>query len=49
MLIPNEELKARIKEFIRSQEMKKQLDGGGVAMQSSKTTIQPTNGEMLID
>ncbi|XP_023527242.1 probable ubiquitin conjugation factor E4 [Cucurbita pepo subsp. pepo] len=49
MLIPNEELKARIKGFIRSQELKKQLEGGGVAMQSSKTTIQPTNGEMLID
>ncbi|KGN59533.1 probable ubiquitin conjugation factor E4 [Cucumis sativus] len=48
MLIPNEELKARIKEFIRSQELKKQLDGG-VAMQSSKATIQPTSGEMLID
>lgn len=49
MLIPNEELKARIEEFIRSQELKKQLDGGGVAMQSSKATIQPTSGEMLID
>ncbi|XP_038903925.1 probable ubiquitin conjugation factor E4 isoform X1 [Benincasa hispida] len=48
MLIPNEELKARIEEFIRSQELKKQLDGG-VAMQSSKATIQPTIGEMLID
>ncbi|XP_023530220.1 probable ubiquitin conjugation factor E4 [Cucurbita pepo subsp. pepo] len=48
MLIPNEELKARIKEFIMSKKLKRQPEGG-VAMQSSKATIQPTSGEMLID
>ncbi|PPD97049.1 hypothetical protein GOBAR_DD05909 [Gossypium barbadense] len=47
MLIPNTELKARIEEFIRSQELKKH--GEGLNMQSSKGTIQPTSGEMLID
>ncbi|MBA0829309.1 hypothetical protein Goarm_013923, partial [Gossypium armourianum] len=47
MLIPNTELKARIEEFIRSQELKKH--GEGLTMQSSKGTIQPTSGEMLID
>ncbi|KAB2064342.1 hypothetical protein ES319_A09G012200v1 [Gossypium barbadense] len=46
MLIPNTELKARIEEFIRSQELKKHE---GLNMQSSKGTIQPTSGEMLID
>ncbi|XVF14348.1 hypothetical protein REPUB_Repub09cG0051300 [Reevesia pubescens] len=47
MLIPNTELKARIEEFIRSQELKRH--GEGLDMQSSKGTIQPTSGEMLID
>ncbi|XWS44355.1 hypothetical protein CRYUN_Cryun15aG0038100 [Craigia yunnanensis] len=47
MLIPNTELKARIEEFIRSQELKRH--GEGLNMQSSKGTIQPTSGEMLID
>ncbi|GMJ04118.1 Mutant, snc1 -enhancing 3, r Ubiquitin Fusion Degradation Protein2 [Hibiscus trionum] len=47
MVIPNTELKARIEEFIRSQELKKH--GEGLNMQSTKGTIQPTNGEMLID
>ncbi|TKY50213.1 ubiquitin conjugation factor E4 [Spatholobus suberectus] len=47
MLIPNDELKARIEEFVRSQEMKKH--GEGLSLQSTKATIQTTNGEMLID
>ncbi|XP_052722945.1 probable ubiquitin conjugation factor E4 isoform X2 [Vigna angularis] len=47
MLIPNVELKARIEEFVRSQEMKKH--GEGLSLQSNKDTIQTTNGEMLID
>lgn len=46
MLIPDDELKARIEEFVRSQEMKKHE---GLNLQSTKATIQPTNGEMLID
>ncbi|XP_061358097.1 probable ubiquitin conjugation factor E4 [Gastrolobium bilobum] len=46
-LIPNDELKARIEEFVRSQHMKKQTDG--LSIQSTKATIQTTNGEMLID
>ncbi|KDP27202.1 hypothetical protein JCGZ_19901 [Jatropha curcas] len=47
MLIPNIELKARIDEFIRSQELKRH--GDDFSMQSSKATIQRTTGEMLID
>lgn len=47
MLIPDEELKARIEEFVRSQEMKKHSEG--LSLQSSKATIQTTSGEMLID
>ncbi|XP_024033127.1 probable ubiquitin conjugation factor E4 [Morus notabilis] len=47
MLIPNTELKARIEEFIRSQEMKRL--GEGLSTQSSKETIQTTDGQMLID
>ncbi|KAK7316313.1 hypothetical protein VNO77_35261 [Canavalia gladiata] len=47
MLIPNDELRARIEEFVRSQEMKKH--GEGLSLQSTKATIQTTNGEMLID
>ncbi|KAI9124653.1 hypothetical protein K1719_004575 [Acacia pycnantha] len=47
MLIPNDELKARIEEFVRSQELKKHDQGQSV--QSSKATIQATNAEMLID
>jgi len=46
MLIPNVELKARIEEFVRSQEMKKHE---GLSLQRNKDTIQTTNGEMLID
>lgn len=48
MLIPNTELKARIEEFIRSQELKKHAEG--FAMQQSKAAMQTTPGEMtLID
>ncbi|XP_045811335.1 probable ubiquitin conjugation factor E4 isoform X2 [Trifolium pratense] len=47
MLIPDVELKARIEEFIRSQEMKKHSES--LSMQSNKATIQPTNADMLID
>ncbi|XVF60625.1 hypothetical protein PTKIN_Ptkin08bG0063200 [Pterospermum kingtungense] len=47
MLIPNTELKARIEEYIKSQELKRH--GEGLNMQSSKGTIQPTSGDMLID
>jgi ubiquitin conjugation factor E4 B len=47
MLIPDVERKARIEEFIRSQEMKKHSEG--LSMQSNKATIQPTNADMLID
>lgn len=49
MLIPNDELKARIEEFVRSQELKKHDQGQGQSVQSSKATIQATNAEMLID
>ncbi|XLR48604.1 hypothetical protein S83_033264 [Arachis hypogaea] len=47
MLIPDTELKARIEEFVKSQEMKKRSEG--ISIQSTKDTIQTTNGEMLID
>lgn len=47
MLIPNDELKARIEEFVRSQQMKKHNEG--LSLQSTKDTIQTTYGEMLID
>ncbi|XWS32925.1 hypothetical protein CRYUN_Cryun22dG0032500 [Craigia yunnanensis] len=47
MLIPNTELKARIEEFIRSQKLKRH--GESLNMQSSKGTILPPSGEMLID
>ncbi|XP_034207714.1 probable ubiquitin conjugation factor E4 isoform X2 [Prunus dulcis] len=47
MLIPDNELKGRIQEFIRSQELKKR--GEDLSMQSSKATIQTTTSEMLID
>ncbi|KAL2335467.1 hypothetical protein Fmac_016680 [Flemingia macrophylla] len=46
MLIPDDELKARIEEFVKSQEMKK---NEALNLQSTKTTIHTTNGEMLID
>ena len=47
MLIPDNELKARIQEFIRSQESKKH--GEDLSTQSTKATIQTTTSEMLID
>lgn len=46
MLIPDTELKERIEEFIRSQEMKRRE---GLSTQSNKATIQTTDGQMLID
>lgn len=47
MLIPNNELKARIDEFIKSQEMKKH--GESLGVDRTKATIQTTSSEMLID
>ena len=47
MLIPDNELKARIQEFIRSQESKKHAED--LSTQSTKATIQTTTSEMLID
>lgn len=47
MLIPNTELKAKIEEFIRSQELMRH--GEGLNIQSIKDTIQTTNADMLID
>ncbi|KAL9391773.1 hypothetical protein Peur_015693 [Populus x canadensis] len=47
MLIPNTELKARIKEFVRSQELKRH--GEDFSLQRAKDTIQTTTEEMLID
>lgn len=48
MLIPDDELKARIEEFVRSQELKK-YDNKSQSIQSSKATIQATHEDMLID
>ncbi|KAA8547943.1 hypothetical protein F0562_004372 [Nyssa sinensis] len=48
MLIPDTELKAKIEEFIRSQELKKR--GESLSIQSAKDTIQTTtDGMTLID
>ncbi|KAH8511068.1 hypothetical protein H0E87_008563 [Populus deltoides] len=47
MLIPNTELKARIKEFVRSQELKRH--GEDFSFQRAKDTIQTTTEEMLFD
>ncbi|KAF6171741.1 hypothetical protein GIB67_007262 [Kingdonia uniflora] len=44
MLIPDVELKARIEAFIRSHEFKKH--GGGISMQTTKTTMQSGNDDM---
>ncbi|KAF7820500.1 putative ubiquitin conjugation factor E4 [Senna tora] len=49
MLIPDDELKARIEEFVKSQELKKHGKGQSMQGSSTKDTIQTTNGEMLID
>lgn len=46
MLIPNVELKARIEEFIRSQELKRH--GDLVGMQSDKVAMQTGNVEMTL-
>ncbi|KAM5581292.1 putative ubiquitin conjugation factor E4 [Rosa sericea] len=46
MLIPDNDLKAKIQEFIRSQQSKR---GESLSMQSDKATIQTTSSEMLID
>ncbi|RVW30459.1 putative ubiquitin conjugation factor E4 [Vitis vinifera] len=45
MLIPNIELKARIEEFIRSQELKKHAEG--LTMQQSKAAMQTTTVYIL--
>ncbi|KAJ8775019.1 hypothetical protein K2173_020023 [Erythroxylum novogranatense] len=47
MLIQDVELKARIEEFIRSQQLKRH--GEDFSLQSTKATIQTTAGDMLID
>ncbi|KAF9663780.1 hypothetical protein SADUNF_Sadunf17G0087600 [Salix dunnii] len=47
MLVPNTELKARIDEFIRSQELKRH--GEDFRLQRAKEKIQTTTEEMLID
>lgn len=47
MLIPDEELKARIVDFVRSQQLKRR--GAGLNIQSMEDRIQTTNDEMLID
>ncbi|KAM6573677.1 hypothetical protein CsatA_017757 [Cannabis sativa] len=46
MLIPDTDLKKRIEEFVKLQEQKRHE---GLSTQSSKTTIQTTDGQMLID
>ncbi|KAK6129202.1 hypothetical protein DH2020_037032 [Rehmannia glutinosa] len=46
MLIPDVELKARIEEFIKSQELKRRES---LSMQNAKATIQPTDTTALID
>lgn len=48
MLIPDAELKARIEEFIRSQNLKKH-GGEGLSLQAAKDLIQTTSEQMLID
>lgn len=47
MLIPDTQLKAQIDEFIRSRELKPH--GEDVSMQTTKRTIQTTDGTPLID
>ncbi|KAK6155045.1 hypothetical protein DH2020_009293 [Rehmannia glutinosa] len=46
MLIPDVELKAKIEEFIKSQELKRRES---LSMQNAKATIQPTDTTALID
>ncbi|KAI3452252.1 hypothetical protein Pfo_008917 [Paulownia fortunei] len=47
MLIPDVELKAKIEEFIKSQELKRR--GESLSMQSAKASIQTTDTTTLID
>ncbi|KAI4352517.1 hypothetical protein L6164_006760 [Bauhinia variegata] len=49
MLIPDNELKAKIEEFVKSQQLKKRGEGLSIQSSTSKDTIQTTAGEMLID
>ncbi|XP_058081023.1 probable ubiquitin conjugation factor E4 isoform X3 [Magnolia sinica] len=46
MLIPDVELKARIEEFVRAQELKKQSQGLALDMQSSEVDFQNTKGKI---
>ncbi|CAN0924331.1 Probable ubiquitin conjugation factor E4 [Linum grandiflorum] len=48
MLIPDVELKAKIEEFIRSQQLKRH-SSDDFSLQSSKAAMQTTAGDMLID
>ncbi|KAL3639479.1 hypothetical protein CASFOL_017386 [Castilleja foliolosa] len=48
MLIPDVELKAKIENFIKSQELKRR-GGEGLNMQIDKSTIQTTDTATLID
>ncbi|KAL3614644.1 E3 ubiquitin-protein ligase pub1 [Castilleja foliolosa] len=48
MLIPDVELKAKIENFIKSQELKRR-GGEGFNMQIDKSTIQTTDTATLID
>lgn len=47
MLIPDTELKAKIEEFIRSNELKRSREG--LSLQNAKATIQTTDKTSLID
>ncbi|KAK4477586.1 hypothetical protein RD792_016821 [Penstemon davidsonii] len=47
MLIPDVELKSKIEEFIKSQQLKRHGEGLGVG--STKVTIQTTDTTTLID
>lgn len=47
MLIPDVELKAKIEEFVNSQELKRH--GKGLRLQSAKDVIQTTDTTTLIE
>lgn len=50
MLIPDVELKAKIEEFVKSQELRRRGGGGeGLSMQNAKDKIQTTDTTTLID
>lgn len=50
MLIPDLELKAKIEEFVKSQELRRRGGGGeGLSMQNAKDKIQTTDTTTLID